>query len=449
MRISAPLCAVALSLALTPPASSSFFATPAPADRAAYEWVQIPATAPEADKKGLADAIKTSCPNGQLATTKDDRDVYGVFWGFHRSIQLYCLGEDGKPGRELNRDMSEKGAYGIILYKGTEKEQYHLVYNGPKDKVWVAIADPAPFPPSTPKPPAQTKPVTKPVAKTEPPTVAADAPVKLSEADLNKLPQTDRDDYNKAWDEAKSDDAAKVVLNKNYSDKIAKIFIADPSGKESTTPTTPHPTPDLKNTTTSKQFLLLEPKEKIALCALSDGAGGSGGCVAPPVDAEQAAACMKLRGSDAAKKQQDCIAKIQVPSCKATTGATDRPSAEIASECAACKANGGCKNPVTPTNMTADVPTPGGTTKKDCPKTADGKSTSAPKDKEGCSDGKDKTDLTQFYGNLTNGMGFGVFGLVLGSFFGGPLVIAAFALAAGVGAYYMSKKINAPEKKDK
>ena len=54
-----------------------------------------------------------------------------------------------------------------------------------------------------------------------------------------------------------------------------------------------------------------------------------------------------------------------------------------------------------------------------------------------------------FYGNLANGMSFGIAGLVLGAFFGGPLVMAAFAIAAGVGAYYMSKHINSPEEDKK
>jgi hypothetical protein len=54
-----------------------------------------------------------------------------------------------------------------------------------------------------------------------------------------------------------------------------------------------------------------------------------------------------------------------------------------------------------------------------------------------------------FYGNLSNGMGIGLFGLLIGSLFGGPLIMAAVAITAGVGAYYLSKSINNPPDKKK
>jgi hypothetical protein len=51
-----------------------------------------------------------------------------------------------------------------------------------------------------------------------------------------------------------------------------------------------------------------------------------------------------------------------------------------------------------------------------------------------------------FYKNLANGTAAGMFGLLLGSFFGGPLVMFAAAAALGGGAYFLSEKLN---KKDK
>jgi hypothetical protein len=54
----------------------------------------------------------------------------------------------------------------------------------------------------------------------------------------------------------------------------------------------------------------------------------------------------------------------------------------------------------------------------------------------------------KFFKNLGAGMAFGVFGLVLGSFFGGPLVMAAAALVIGGGAFALSKFLNTPKKEE-
>jgi hypothetical protein len=51
---------------------------------------------------------------------------------------------------------------------------------------------------------------------------------------------------------------------------------------------------------------------------------------------------------------------------------------------------------------------------------------------------------TNFWQNVSNGMGFGLAGLLLASFFGGPALILAVGLAAGVGGYFFSKSINNP-----
>jgi hypothetical protein len=78
-------------------------------------------------------------------------------------------------------------------------------------------------------------------------------------------------------------------------------------------------------------------------------------------------------------------------------------------------------------------------------KAAGDHSTAASSDEDPCH--HDKADLTQFYGDVSNGVALGMVGLVVGSFFGGPLVFAAFALAAGVSGYYLSKSINKKDDK--
>ncbi|MDE2509626.1 MAG: hypothetical protein KGL74_00765, partial [Elusimicrobia bacterium] len=50
-----------------------------------------------------------------------------------------------------------------------------------------------------------------------------------------------------------------------------------------------------------------------------------------------------------------------------------------------------------------------------------------------------------FYRNVANGMAFGMFGLILGSFFGGPLVMLAGAAILGGGAFALSRHLNKPK----
>jgi hypothetical protein len=76
-----------------------------------------------------------------------------------------------------------------------------------------------------------------------------------------------------------------------------------------------------------------------------------------------------------------------------------------------------------------DVPTPGskpGSDKDDSP--------------------KEKKPDPNFYRNVANGMGFGIFGLIVGSLFGGPLVMIAAAAIIGGGAFALSKHLNKPKK---
>jgi hypothetical protein len=58
---------------------------------------------------------------------------------------------------------------------------------------------------------------------------------------------------------------------------------------------------------------------------------------------------------------------------------------------------------------------------------------------------KEKKPDPNFYRNVANGMAFGLFGMILGSFFGGPLVMLAAAAVIGGAAYATSKHINKPK----
>ncbi len=73
-------------------------------------------------------------------------------------------------------------------------------------------------------------------------------------------------------------------------------------------------------------------------------------------------------------------------------------------------------------------------------------------DKDPCPKGDDPKPDTNFYTNMGNGIAAGIGGLLLASFFGGPLLMLAAAVVCGVGAYYLSKSIDdppSPAKKDK
>jgi hypothetical protein len=189
--------------------------------------------------------------------------------------------------------------------------------------------------------------------------------------------------------------------------------------------------PDFKNTTTHAQFNALTEAQENKLCTDVDAAGGANGCAASITDAAGVPDCMKQRGATpeaTAALQKQCTQK---PVCTASPSG-DQPSDDLRADCRVCKANHGCKKSGKSSSM-AEVATP--------PSASTGTDTNKPAQ-------KGREEDKGFYNNMTNGMAAGMFGIVLGSFFGGPLVIAAFALAAGVGAYYLSKHVTKPEKKD-
>ncbi|MFI5349956.1 MAG: hypothetical protein ACHQ2Z_10460 [Elusimicrobiota bacterium] len=437
MRKIAPLCAVALSFALTPPASSQFFAKPASTDWADYRFVEIPATAPEADKKGLADGMNAACPEGLIAANKDDLDPVLIrVVRPHANIQLYCLPHDGKPPRELNRNLNDKGVYAILLYKGLEQEHYKLVYNGPKDKAWVPIADPAPFTPSTPKPAAEAKPAVQPTAQKEtvaskpnpvvekstaaPSVDAAPTPaprkMKFTPEELNYLTANERAAYDtQANDEARAD-------------FVAEHQKAVDERKAMTAPTK------------RDEFDRLTAHQKEKFCEPYLAGGGSGAATTEVKTAKEQ--LVKASGGDAQANGQidGNTATGDVGSAPKSTGKKPADGKDDLKKACAEFAAAGPRQRSSATDTSGVEKTPS------CSKKPGDHSKAAPGDADGCKD-KEKTDLTQFYGDLSNGISFGLAGLVIGSFFGGPMVFAAFALVAGVSAYYLSKKINTKDDK--
>ena len=438
MRKSAPLCAVALSFALTPPASSQFFSKPAPTDPAAYRSVQIPATAPEADKKGLADGIHAACPDGQLSATKYDLDNTTWFFGGQRNIQLYCVTQDGKPPRELNRNLNDKGVYAVILYKSAQKENYHIVYNGPNGKVWVPIADPAASPPPAPKAPAEEKPAAQPAAgaklvESKPVPVVEKTPEKPAESAAPTPPPAPRKikftpeelNYLTANERAAYDIQPNDEARANF---VAEHQAAVDERKAMTAPTK------------RDEFDRLTAHQKEKFCEPYLAGGGSGAATTEVKTAKEQ--LVKASGGDAQANGQidGNTATGDVGSAPKSTGKKSADGKDDLKKACNDFAAAGPRQRSSSTDTSGVEKTPS------CTKKPGDHSKSAKGDAEGCKD-KEKTDLTQFYGDLSNGISFGLAGLVIGSFFGGPLVFAAFALVAGVGAYYLSKKINTKDDK--
>ena len=166
--------------------------------------------------------------------------------------------------------------------------------------------------------------------------------------------------------------------------------------------------------------------------------GGSGGgsdrCGDMLANANgEAMRCNSLSGADqpaTLKARRDCMDAIN--KCKEGASAPKQtpppapasggPTDAIRSACAAFSLNNGG----------------GGDSQK--PTIGAGKDVPLPGEKP-----EDKKEDKQFYGNLANGMAFGIAGMILGTFFGGPAVIAAFAVVIGVGAYVLSKVVTAPK----
>jgi hypothetical protein len=286
-----------------------------------------------------------------------------------------------------------------------------------------------------------------------------DPPVQLSAADLAKLPKADQDAYNTEWAAAKTDDDKRAV-NKKYSDKIAALNPAAP-GTGDDAPIDPKSIKSLKDLQNGHSAA-----RQLEYCKLlSSDAGPDCGPILSNADAATSK-CNALTGADQTatiKLRNDCMAKINACTPPAA-GAKPLtvPSAGLPDDlrqyCATMIAN--ATTPVNPIGTGGGPDKPPAIDNNPCGAGGKGKpaakpgdkpvdpSTVAGKDEDPCpkKDG-DKPDAN-FYSNLGNGVGIGIFGLLVASFFGGPLLMLAVGVAAGVGAYYASKAIQAPPPKD-
>lgn len=271
----------------------------------------------------------------------------------------------------------------------------------------------------------------------KPGTATDGTPVKLTDADFAKVPvQADRDAlqkaYNDEWAKADTDDKKRAV-NEAYLKKIAdKVAAANPPAK-------PRETPDFKNTKTLAEFNLLSDAEKKALCSMIAPGTGGGMDNCGDILANAEAAMAKCNPPEGAKKnaatlktQSDCVAKVnacKAPSTPAPAStplpATGAPTDAVRAACVAFDQGAGNGNPNPKQNIGAgkiavDKALPGEVT-------------------------EDKKADANFYTNLGNGVALGIGGLLLASFFGGPVLMLAVAVAAGVGGYYVSKSITEPK----
>ncbi|MFI5362485.1 MAG: hypothetical protein ACHQ49_10990 [Elusimicrobiota bacterium] len=311
----------------------------------------------------------------------------------------------------------------------------------------------------------------------------------LSADEQGALTDKERKEYVKRWAAAKTDDAKRAV-NKEFMVKVAAARKAEENRKA----------PPL----TDKEIALLTPQEKAAYDQEMKAAGTD--------KAKQGAVSLKYRKTLArrnidafnnlthAQKKDVCdLDKNTVASgmVSVATGACDPAQMTQDIISAKCKGDAECmKNfkcdvtaPQTaapPAAVPSDskITDPTGKVQSACagllPEDTEGdhkgrsavtKDSKAKLDKNPCPKatqvagkpgdpaagddgakenpcGEKKAFDDRWSNNLANAMPFALSALVLGSFFGGPLVMAAFAVAAGVGAYLLSKKIGAPPKKD-
>lgn len=285
----------------------------------------------------------------------------------------------------------------------------------------------------------------------------------LTDADWAKITvPADRDAMKKQYDAdfAKADTPEKKAgVNKDYRAKIDK-WVADHKPAPPPASTISYDPAKL-----TPDMLKALPDAGRSFCSGDSNAGAAGNCSDVLADQNGASLkCAQLRG-DTNKKtselQSACMDRIK--KCQAAGGNAGAPrptlasySKEVQSYCSNLLA--GAQPPAT--NTTGDAahapPTPdcaGKKGKKDAPASTDAKkdpTTTAGSDVDPCPGGDDgKKSDPHFYDNLGNGIAFGIGGMLLGSFFGGPLMILAVGLAAGVGGYYFAKANDEPKKKKK
>jgi hypothetical protein len=305
-----------------------------------------------------------------------------------------------------------------------------------------------------------------------PPGQQADPSAPLTEADWAKITvPADRDALKKQYDAdfAKADTPdAKAAVNKDYRARIDD-WVAK---HQPATAPTPFDPAAIK---TWADFDALSNDQKNRFCDMTTGDGAAASCnEIMDATSDAMTQCVGKKGlganpsaTDVAKAKSDCLGTIH-PECKASPNAavTRPPLANLDPKISAW-----CANRTSPTSTgtngggtgsaTAAVPSPtssssdcggkkgkdaaGASTDKKDPTTTAGSDTN-PCPKAG--DDDKKTDAN-FYNNVGTGLSFGIGGMLLGSFFGGPALILAVGLACGIGGYFFARANDEPHKDKK
>ena len=257
---------------------------------------------------------------------------------------------------------------------------------------------------------------------------------RLEEKDLEKLSPAERKSYENEW----SDDLpleTRLAINQNYLAKIAASTNAARPGELGEIKTLHDlqflPSGDPRPLSQQKRFCMALSSDAEAAGnntdALTTAYKGTSDCLKFPAGSPERVACEAAVGRSA-----------PAGTTRTTINSTTLPK-DLRDYCATMLAGvtGGGTQATIPTIGTSAVPPSPGTIGKD-------HEDSDKDDKDG-KGGKHKKGDPNFYTNLANGMAVGIAGLILGSFFGGPLIMAAVAIVAGVGAFLLSSSINRPK----
>ena len=337
-----------------------------------------------------------------------------------------------RPGEKASETYKHEIASVQMDAHGLPKGSEHLHAHEIVSRYRALIPKPAGAPastttaPGTPVPPAEVKPGAPGTASigTEP----------LTPDQLEKLKDF-RASYDKDMKAAGKDEKQIAAVNLKYrrilalSDKAAYEQLSDEN----------------------KRGFCSEYKDAVVH---GGGASVSTGACDPATLAQKATKCRPE--AKTGKVDEACMKQVNAECGDAVPGATSQPPAEntglkitnpsIKDACDQLLRNAKPSSSG-PSDLHPTVTVASPTGKEDCgakPKAGSDPSAKAGSDKDtSC---KEKKPDPQFYRNVTTGMAFGMFGLILGSFFGGPLMMAAAAAVIGGGAFMLSKHLNAPKK---
>ena len=275
----------------------------------------------------------------------------------------------------------------------------------------------------------------------------------LTDADFARIPdkvqrEALKKQYDEAWAKADTNEK-KTAVNKDFRAKIDQLVAAATSK-----PSTPFNPGDI---TSLDKLKALAPDDQKKFCsALSSDAGALANCGDILGNADAAVTkCMGAKGDNPtsmAKAKSDCMAKVNA--CKVqASGTSGIPSSNLPKDmrdyCAKFLAD--ASGPTPPISSGGLTKTPSGIDTSPCPGSkvkAGDPGAPASSDTNPCPKKPEKAPSDpNFLSNVGNGMMMGLSAMLLGSFFGGPLLMLAVGIAAGIGGYFVSKKITAPDDK--